>query len=99
MECQPCDIVYTENQLSSLFLFPSPIDNVVHICRIKEWQNESPLAHFFLQMQGKDADAANDPHVGYWSTKYTSELFAKYKPPRIAQSLLNPQVHYMRMMP
>ena len=66
------------------------------IFRIKEWQNESPLADFFLQ--GKEADDADDPHVDYWSTKYTSELFAKYNPPKIAQSPLNPQVHYMRMM-
>ena len=65
--------------------------------RIKEWQKDSPLAHFFLQMQGRED--TDNPHVGgYWSTKYTSELFAKYKPPRIAQSLLNPQVHYMRSM-
>ena len=61
-----------------------------HTSRIKRWQSElEPPPDLHLRMQ-----EANHDDVGYWSTKYTSETFAKYKPPRITQSLLNSQVHY-----
>ena len=63
-----------------------------NISRIKRWQSELRPPPPDLNLRVNEANHFDD--VGYWSTKYTSESFAKYKPPRITQSLLNPQVHY-----
>lgn len=84
-------VVFRDNMLLMFIQLFSPV------MKIKEWQSKSPWPHFLLRLQGNEWYLG--PHVCHWTTTYVSKLFNKYKPSRrISQSLLNPQVHYKRMM-